>query len=494
MPWDNNSRLARSNTSSGNNSYLCRFVAVVLLLALQQSSTSVNALLLLPQPGYFLTSTLLKGRKTVSTYRRNKTIRIHQQIIDSDTEDSTSIIQTAYSSSSSIGSATTYVKSPGTTAVRKPTSDKDMLISRAAKLRQSIVKQQDELITLEQQIACCSIEGNKFNSITAIAPPLPAWSSAVLTNLGTRLVRTFRASSNVFLRKIDRVQKKIGPNNQQWEGRVGDYLFHELFAGIRIASQLAREPYQIKKLVTDPRTRTLVPHAPAILARLDRLEVHVRPIIAAVLNDRQHLASIEPYLDEILERFDDIEPHLPWILENIDTLAPYTGLLLKHVDALLLYANADNLVVEDDGNKNGKESSKYSLANQLLPYLEYYVSKLDTIGPHLVLLRPHVPLLLKHNHIAKVSPHIEKLFARGYETQLAASANIDVLLFWFGWTLRVPFVPALFFALPWSPVLVSFLANRLPKKFVRSGGGYCRNLECSIDDEYGGAWNKLDKI
>jgi hypothetical protein len=377
---------------------------------------------------------------------------------------------------------------PPTTTVKKPTSEKDMLISRAAKLRQSIVQQQDELITLERHIACCTDNGDAPSIINGITDSL--WSSSsVVTNLATRLGRTFQASSNVFLRKIDRVQKQIGPNNQRWEGRVGAYLFYELFVGLRIASKLAAEPSQIKQLVSDPRTPTLVPHAPAILARLDRLEVHVRPIIAAVLNNRQHLASIEPYLDEILERFDDIEPHLPWILANINDLAPYTGLLLKHIDVLLLYADAGNLVEEEDDDK----SSSYSLADQLLPYLKYYVSKLDTIGPHLVLLRPHVPLLLKHNRIAKVSPHIDKLFARGYESRLAASANIDVLLFWFGWTLRIPFAPALFFAMPFSPVLVSFLANRLPKKFARRGKSYCRNLECAIDDDYGGAWNKLDK-
>jgi len=399
-----------------------------------------------------------------------------------------------------------------TVTVKKPTSERDRLIANAAKLRQSIVRQQNELITLERRIECCTLRGDEsgaFNSdidndnvvLSGISYSVSS-SAALAANLGTGLLQTFRASSNVFLRKIDRVQKQIGPNNQRWEGRVGAYLFYEFLSGLRIASKLVVEPQQIQKLVTDPRTPTLVPHVPAILARLDRLETHVRPIIQGVLNDKQHLASIEPYLDEILERFDDIEPHLPWILENIDALAPYTGLLLKHIDALLLFANADDFVM-DGGSNNGSNNgstgeygtspSSYSLADQLLPYLKYYVSKLDVIGPHLVLLRPHVPLLLKHNRIAKVSPHIDKLFARGYGSRLAASANMDVLLFWFGWTLRIPFAPAIFFALPWSPRIVDVLANRLPKKFARRGKSYCRNLECAIDDDYGGAWNKLDK-
>jgi len=470
----------------------------------------------MPLPGYFLTSTLLKQTERTKKKIVQVTHQPRQQPISTtsaNTVDTTTNSEsqspsnpiTTTPTTSSIGTATSYVKAPPTTYVKKPTSEKDMLIARAAKLRQSIVSQQDELIVLERQIACCSEDGEapqgfavataKNSNSNLIASGIAysvGSSSSLVSNLAKKLVKTFQASSNVFLRKIDRVQKGIGPNNQRWEGKVGDYLFYELFAGLRIASRLATEPSQIKQLVTDPRTPTLVPHAPAILARLDKLEVHVRPIIEDVFNDRQHLASIEPYLDEILERFDDIEPHLPWILENIDTLAPYTGLLLKHIDALLLYANME----EEEQQLNKADASKrqnYSLADQLLPYLEYYVSKLDTIGPHLVLLRPHVPLLLKHNRIAKVSPHIDKLFARGYETRLAASANIDVLLFWFGWTLRIPFAPALFFALPFSPRLVDFMATRLPKKFARRGKSYCRNVECTIDDDYGGSWNKLDK-
>ena len=110
------------------------------------------------------------------------------------------------------------------------------------------------------------------------------------------------------------------------------------------------------------------------LMRLDRLESHVAPILSRVLNNKQHLRSIEPYLSEILERLDDIEPHLPWILDHIDTLAPYTGLLLKHIDELLLYAKVDEY--EESGNGGGN----YAFAEQLLPYLEVYVSQLDLVG------------------------------------------------------------------------------------------------------------------
>lgn len=47
--------------------------------------------------------------------------------------------------------------------------------------------------------------------------------------------------------------------------------------------------------------------------------------------------------------------------------------------------------------------------------LEVYVSQLDLVGPHLPLLRPHLPLLLKHNRIKILSPHVGKLFAKGYQ-------------------------------------------------------------------------------
>lgn len=359
----------------------------------------------------------------------------------------------------------------------------DELRARAGVLRTSIVKQQVELQKLERQIECCSINVGKSNSInnddSSIFDddrPMIEIAHSVFQSTFNK----FQSSTEVLTRKLNRVKSKTGPQNQKWTS-VGEYVAYETAAGVRIVSKLVQNPDRLLQLV-DPETPTLAPHLPAILARLDRLEDHVAPILERVLNNKRHLPAIEPYLDPILERFDDIEPHLPWILENIDALAPYTGLLLKHIDELLLYADVD----EDEGAlfKDG-----YDLASQLLPYLEYYVSRLDVIGPHLPLLRPHVPKLLQHNRIGKVSPHIDRLFALGYK-DLSASANIDVLLFWFGWSLQVPGLPKLFFALPGSPKIVSFLANRLPKRFVR---GYCNGVECYIDNDYGENWNNLSK-
>jgi hypothetical protein len=413
-------------------------------------------------------------------------------------------------SSSSSSSTTTTTTTVTTTTGGNITNNRDILISRAAKLRQCIVKQQVELLEIQQTIECCAMDGSSFfpyyngdgttsGKTNGISSSSNNNNNNNLNNIGAMVdttLRKFAASSLVLRRKLDRVKDRVGPNNKQWNS-VSDYVLHELEAGLRIVSAIVRRPEQLQQLI-DPSTPTLMPHVPAILARLDKLEVHVSPILERVLNNRQHLASIEPYLDEVLERFDDIEPHLAWILDNVDALAPYTGLLLKHIDALLLYSEVDEIERssyddndKDKDNKKDKKDKDYSLANQLLPYLEYYVSKLDVVGPHLVYLRPHVPLLLKHNRIARVSPHIDKLFARGYNN-LGASANLDILLFWFGWSLRIPGLPRLFFALPFSPRLVAFLANRLPKKFARRGKNYCRNMECSIDENYGVSWNKLE--
>ncbi|KAL3940600.1 MAG: hypothetical protein SGBAC_004884 [Bacillariaceae sp.] len=352
--------------------------------------------------------------------------------------------------------------------------DRDAMIARAAVLRQCILKQQIELQQLERDIMCVesSEESNAF-----LDHPLE-----FLARTTYQARDTFFSSSAVLKRKLQRVQGKIGRNNQKYDGSVEQYVATQTVSGARILKSLAFNPDRLAHLV-DPNTAALVPHLPAIYARLDKLEPHVGPILEKVLNNKQHLNSIEPYLGQVLERFDDIEPHFPWILRNIDILAPYTGLLLKHIDELLLYAEC-----EDDGSGIMSCQDQYELAEQLLPYLEFYVSRLDIVGPHLPLLRPHIPKLLKHNRIAKVTPHIDRLFARGY-LNLGTSANLDILLFWVGWTLRVPLLPRVFFAIPGSPKFVSFLANRMPRRFARK----CSDVTCSLDGDYGSNWNRLSK-
>lgn len=344
--------------------------------------------------------------------------------------------------------------------------NRDEMIARAAVLRQSLLKKQIELQQLEREITCCTSPQNE----NILQDPMN-----YIMRTADKAKQTFSNSAEVLFRQVDRVKSKIGKNNQKYIS-VEEYFATQTYSGVRILDDLARNPDRLLHLA-DPNTPSLIPHLPAIYARLDKLEVHVYPILEKVLNNKQHLNSIEPYLDEVLERFDDIEPHFPWILQNVDTLAPYTGLLLKHIDELLLYAEADDDVDEND---------RYALAEQLLPFLEFYISRLDLVGPHLPLLRPHIPKLLKHNRISKMTPHIDRLFARGY-LNLGTSANLDVLLFWVGWTLNIPLLPRIFFAIPGSPRFVSFLANRLPRRFVRR----CSGVSCSLDNDYGSNWNKL---
>lgn len=362
-------------------------------------------------------------------------------------------------------------------------SNVDAMRARAGKLRKSILTQQMELRDMERRIMCCSqgidvVEYDDKSDVEFVQ---------VVTK---QALTTFWSSLRVLYRKLARVYNGPGEGDavaesERWES-VGDFVYNQTFTGARIVKNLFENPDSLRRLV-DSQTPTLVPHAPAILARLDRLESHVGPILARVLEQR-YLADIEPYLEDILERFDDIEPHLPWILGNIEVLAPYCGLLLQHIDELLLYADVDKEERARLGASDDDDDHRYDLAEQLLPYLEFYVQRLDTIGPHLPLLRPHVPALLRHDRIGKISPHVERLFSGGYD-DLSASANMDVLLFWFGWALRVPGLPRFFFAVPGSPRMVSFLANRLPKRFVR---GACTGVTCDLGGDYGYRWNRFE--
>lgn len=365
----------------------------------------------------------------------------------------------------------------------------NLMEGRSKEIAGRILSNEIKLQRLERRILCCEsselglIERAVASSLDAINDlsvpfPLEADPLAALRRNAAKFARTFTESTSVLTRKLERVSTQTGPNNREYSS-VSDFVVRETSAGLRIVGGLLAHPDQLAHLV-DPDTPLLVSHLPAILARLDRIESHVEPILDKVLNHKNHLKAVEPYLPEVFERFDDIEPHLDWILDNIDALAPYTGLLLKHIDELLLYAEVDEYE-EGDG--------KYAFAEQLLPYLEFYISSLDVVGPHLPLLRPHLPLLLKHDRIRILTPYVDKLFAKGYK-DLSASANMDILIFWFGWALRIPFVPRLFFSFPGSPGMVSFLANRLPKRLVR---GRCSDVVCYVDGDYGGGWNNLCK-
>ena len=204
----------------------------------------------------------------------------------------------------------------------------------------------------------------------------------------------------------------------------------------------------------------LMSHSLSLYARADRLEPFV-PNIAPVLVD--HLPTIEPHLDEIMERFDEIEPHLNYILCNVDSLAPHCGQLMKHFDELLLYA--------DEGTAHARYFP------ETLPYIADFAPRLDSLasGGHLTSLRPHLPKLSRH--LKQLAPLID------YVTPYPAiSANADVLLFYWGWVLRVPLlrrVVQLCFRVPMVPWSVAWLASHLPKRPVR---GACAGIECTLPE------------
>lgn len=92
---------------------------------------------------------------------------------------------------------------------------------------------------------------------------------------------------------------------------------------------------------------------------------------------------------------------------------------------------------------------------------------MDALGPHLALLRPHVSRLLPHLHvIAPCADH--------FAPHVAVSANADILLFYFSWALRLPFIGTLL-RLPGVPAAAAFLSRRLPRRPVR---GSTWDLEC----------------
>ncbi len=187
----------------------------------------------------------------------------------------------------------------------------------------------------------------------------------------------------------------------------------------------------------------LLVHAPAIYARAKELEPHAPGLIRVV--DRW-FPVIEPHLDEIMERFDQIEPHLPYVIANADSLVPHIGPLLRHLDQLLVYADEDEAHLP-----------------ALSPYVAYFAPRLDALGPHLPLLRPHLKYLM---------PHLPTLgrYADNFVPHVAASANADLLVHYFGWCLRIPLLHNVL-AIPGVPRLVARVSRILPATPVRGPTG-----------------------
>jgi len=198
----------------------------------------------------------------------------------------------------------------------------------------------------------------------------------------------------------------------------------------------------------------LLPHAVAIATRAAKLERHAPGILLAL---DTHLELIEPHLDEILDRFDDIEPHLPFILEHLDELAPYCGVLIDHLDTLLLYAD---------------EQDKLPV---LIKYVPDFAPQLDALTAHVGLIRPHLD---------RIMPHLPVLAPTAYRFSpyCAVSANADVILWWFGWVLRLPFARWLL-RLPLVPRVANFAARHLPRRPVRgrTADYVCEWEACAVE-------------
>lgn len=319
-------------------------------------------------------------------------------------------------------------------------------ILRADILTRNILVQRAELAQLEKRLSGELESPSVASTLSKLKPRIH----------GGNFVAALRESSDVFFRRYNRQDDRV------------NWMSNKTRAALGITATLVTLPHaqRMARLATIRKhAPLLVVHAPGILARLDKLERFVPGILEKIL-DGGYLTDIEPELDGILDRFDDIEPHLPWVLENIDDLAPYVSSLMRHIDELLLFA--------DD---------EYKWADDFLPYLPFFVSRLDALGPHLPLLRPHLQVLAPQ--FRRLVPCVDPILLGSQS--YAISANADVLLFWFGWALKIPVVVPLVVRFPGGARFVAFLAKRLPRRWAR---GPCFDVECLVAEDYGSAWNK----
>ncbi|KAH8068116.1 hypothetical protein JL721_7066 [Aureococcus anophagefferens] len=311
---------------------------------------------------------------------------------------------------------------------------------RCEELRRSIAAQRVELEGLERRLICC-------------APPEER-SPVTARDVWGAFSGAFRDSFSVFRRRYD-----ASPDPTA-------FVINETSASLRILGRGILLPPKER----DARLASLVKyspllaaHAPGILSRLDRLENYVPGIMDAIL-DGDHLGEIEPHLDGILDRFDEIEPHVPWVLDNIDALAPHVGALMRHIDELLLYAD---------------EEKQWATRPAVPALLHLAVGR---FGPHLPLLRPH---------LRKLQPHFATLVpawtAASCGRRTGASANADVLLYYFGWALRIPLL-----ARCPRPARAGRGSSPSPRGASRGGPWrYCSDVQCRLHEvgAYGRAWN-----
>ena len=172
----------------------------------------------------------------------------------------------------------------------------DLMKTRAAEIQSAILLDRIKLQRIDRKIACCESDelgvleravGNTLDTLNEsefLENPF-----TIINQRGRKFAATLRQSSSVLFRRIDRESRLQEERNLE---SLSGYVYKETSAGVRIVKKLLSNPSQLTQLI-DPDTPTLIPHVPAILSRLDRLESHVAPILSSVLNNKQHLRSIE---------------------------------------------------------------------------------------------------------------------------------------------------------------------------------------------------------
>jgi hypothetical protein len=176
----------------------------------------------------------------------------------------------------------------------------DAMRARAGVLRQQLYKQQQELKDLEQEIEKAVARTQRIGSarVRASRGPIQSFTRTLDRSLtqgfAGRWVRTFAKSVDMLGRKLGRVRAKEGPNNAQWQS-VGQYVQSQTVTATRIVGALVKEPRRLNQLL-DPEVPSLLPHMPAILARLDkvlRLSVCICVCAWACVHAPQNTASRE---------------------------------------------------------------------------------------------------------------------------------------------------------------------------------------------------------
>ncbi len=176
----------------------------------------------------------------------------------------------------------------------------DAMRARAGVLRQQVYKQQQELNDLEQEIEKAVLRTQRIGSARARPSRGPiqkltrTLDRSLTQGFAGRWVRTFAKSVDMLGRKLGRVRAKEGPNNARWQS-VGQYVQSQTVTATRIVGALVKNPTRLNQLL-DPEVPSLLPHMPAILARLDkvlRLSVCICVCVWACMHALQNTASRE---------------------------------------------------------------------------------------------------------------------------------------------------------------------------------------------------------